>query len=97
MNIPKKLTIGGHEYDIEVLNGGTRFTKYGDHSAWDNQIRINTDGTPESVQAEALFHELIEAINNRNELDLKHNVICSLSEGLFAIIRNNNLDFRKGK
>lgn len=93
MIIPDSIRIGGHDVTIEVINGNTRFTKYGDYSKWDNRIRINSDGTVESTKAETFMHEIIEAIDTMNELGLPHNAIASLSEGLFAVIRNNKLDF----
>ncbi|HEC65161.1 MAG TPA: hypothetical protein ENI23_07705 [bacterium] len=98
MDIPKKVLIGGHEYPVEVFNGGARFANAGDLNTWTQEIRINTmDDHPESSQAEAFLHEIIEAINHDNELKLEHRNITILGAQLFAVIRNNNLDFRKGR
>jgi len=96
LKIPTKIKIGGHEFSISIIEGGTRFTRAGDVCNWDCTIRINSsDKIAESSQAEALLHEIIEAINHANELKIEHSTICTLSEQLFAVIRNNKLDFIK--
>ncbi len=94
MKIPNPTLIGGHKYTTAVICGDSRFTRPADVCTWTKNIRINTaDGHPESAQAEAYLHELIEVIVHDNELKLNHYKISILSEQLFAIIRNNDLDF----
>ncbi len=96
MKIPDKVLIGGHEYPVEVIDGDTRFLNSGELNTWTQEIRINTsDGHPEGAQAEAFLHEIIEAINHDNELKLEHRNISVLGTQLFAVIRNNKLDFVK--
>ena len=96
MNIPKKVLIGGHKYPVDVFSGDTRFINSGELNTWTQEIRINTaDNLSESAQAEAFLHEIIEAINHYNELKLEHRNISVLCTQLFAVLRNNNLDFRK--
>lgn len=96
MKIPDKILIGGHQYPVEVTQGDSRFFHAGDLNTWTQEIRINTsDNHPESAQAEAFLHEIIEAINHDNELKLEHRNIAVLGTQLFAVIRNNNLDFTK--
>ncbi len=97
MRIPKKILSSGHDVIVKKMKGGTLSTieQAGAFSAWDNEIFINTNGTSESTQAEAFLHEIVENINMSNELKLKHTAITILASQLFAIIRNNKLDFRK--
>ena len=96
VNIPKKIKVGGHEYSVLFVNNDTRFAKSGDVCPYTKTIKINNgDLAPESQIAETLFHELIEIVDSSCELKLDHSAISILSEQLFAIIRNNNLDFRK--
>ncbi len=93
MKMPKKIIIAGQDVSISLVQGGNRFIHAGDFCCMDNTIRINADGTVEAVRAESLLHEIIESINMNNELKLEHHVICTLSSQIFAIIRNNKLDF----
>ncbi len=95
MKIPKKIIVAGQEVTVTLVRGGNRFLNAGDFCCMDNSIRINIDGTVEAVRAESFLHEIVEALNINNELKLEHHVICTLSSQIFAIIRNNKLDFRK--
>ncbi len=97
MKIPKKILSSGHYVNVLKTKGGklTTVEHAGTFSAWENEICININGTSESTQAEAFLHEIVENVNASNELELKHNVITILASQLFAIIRNNKLDFRK--
>jgi hypothetical protein len=93
MDIPKQIKIGGHVYDVEMdpklyLTEGSPGTIL--HFA--KKIAIDPN-TAESYQAECLLHEIIEALNRNNELDLAHTQITALSEGLFQVLRDNRLDF----
>ncbi len=95
MKIPKKILSSGHDVIIKKVRGGSLNPQAGCYLPWENEICININGTSESMQAEAFLHEIVENINASNELELKHNVITILASQLFAIIRNNKLDFRK--
>ncbi len=95
MKIPKKITIAGHEINVIFEQSEGRFPNAGDYCAWNNVMHINMEGTTESVRGESFLHEIIEAINLDNELNLEHPKITTLASQLFAIIRNNKLDFRK--
>ncbi len=95
MKMPEKNIIAGQEVQVSLVDGGNKFFNAGDFCCMDNTIRINTDGTVEAVRAESFLHEIIESININNELKLEHHAICTLSSQIFAIIRNNKLDFRK--
>ncbi len=95
MKFPKKIIIAGQDVSVSLIKGGNRFINAGDFCCMDNTIRINTDGTVEAVRAESFLHEIIESININNELKLEHNKICTLSSQIFAVIRNNKLDFGK--
>jgi hypothetical protein len=94
MKIPKKLKIGGHE--IEVRRATT--SRLAAFDLGIHEISISADGSfPESKLSEAFLHEIIEGIMVLNDLKCKddHTEITTLSEALFAVIRNNDLDFRK--
>lgn len=46
---------------------------------------VNSEVHAKSV----LLHEVLETINYRLELDLKHNQITQLEAGLFSVLRDN--------
>jgi len=93
MNIPKNIQNGGHNINIEFATSAT-IDNPGEFNAYYQQIRLRKeDDTPEDAIAEALLHEIFEGIKHFNNLDIQHKDLTVLSEGLFAIIRNNHLQF----
>jgi len=97
MKIPERLDILGYEY--QVLNEVTHNdSHYGHAKHKDAKIILysSPDYTmPEQIEAETLLHEIIHSIDTALCLDLDENTVTRLSKGLFAVIRQNNLDFRK--
>ena len=93
MHIPKKIKIGAHEFDVEQVTYGEN--EYaGSYESDRHRIQINTEAGLESSHAETLLHELLEAIDDVAELKLPHKAINDISQWLFMIIRDNDLDFR---
>ena len=99
MIIPEKLKVLGHEYKVTIDDKVRR------HHSTSGTCCINTNeidleaGGPESKQAETFLHEIFEAIKYHLDLgdDLEHRTLSQLSKVLFAVIRDNDLDFRRGK
>ena len=94
MRIPESIKIGGHEYKVNRVEG----TGMGGADYGQKIIIIGPDGSfPESTLSETVLHEIIELIANNYDLDLRkdHKELTTLSEVLFGVIRDNNLDFRK--
>jgi len=94
MKIPKLIRVGGHDITIKLVKSDD-MKQSGDYDTWYDVIRINMDSLPESSQAEILLHEILEAISKKYNLELEHKTLTIISESLFAIIRNNKLDFIK--
>jgi len=92
VKIPDVIRIGGHDVKIKKVNCSDERDS-GIYDDWYRFIKINQDGHPESGQAEALMHEILEAITKINNIELNHTALTVISEQLFAIIRNNRLDF----
>ena len=46
-------------------------------------------------QGESLVHELVEAINNKLDLELSHPTICGLAQGVYAFMRENGEAVRR--
>lgn len=94
MNIPSSVKVGGHRIHVKKVSP-SEINGPGEYSNFYRLIRLEDDpDIPESAQAEVFMHELLECVKVLNNLQLDHTVLTVLSEGLFSIIRNNNLDFR---
>lgn len=94
MRIPDKIKIGSHEYTV-LRESSMKGHSIGSCSPWELTIRLVDDnGAKESRIAEALLHEIIEAIDENYNLHLPHDKLTVLSELLFNTLRNNKLDFK---
>jgi hypothetical protein len=98
MKIPNKLDIFSQDITVEYVTDQqhSQTGSYCDYYSNINLHKLN-EGLSEALQAETFLHEIIECLNIKMELKLEHNQITSLSTALFHVIRNNNLDFRRGK
>jgi hypothetical protein len=68
--------------------------RYGEEEIW----LAEKDGKkilPESSVADTFLHEVIHSISRRFGIELRERQIAGLVGGLLAVIRDNNLDFRK--
>ena len=93
MKIPKTLKILGHQVNIVGINDLEKRNGLAATGAcYFTENRIWVDSSRPTQQQEAtLIHEIIEYLNAAMELDLKHNVICSLESGLYQVLKDNNL------
>lgn len=89
MEIPEKLKIGGHLFDIDQseelddINGDTDFRK--------NRIRIDS-GLTQSQKESTLIHEIFHVLNcTLDDKDYGHALLDSLSEQFYQVLRDNNL------
>ena len=94
MKIPKSLKVGGHKIAVEKVNTKD-IESGGEYNYYYNLIRIRIDDCPESSISECFLHEIIECIKVRNQLNIDHTHLTVLSEGLFQVIRDNELNFSK--
>ena len=96
MNIPSKVKIMGHEYSVVFDGGLFARENVGCAKACANMLEIVISPiVPESRQAEGFLHEIIEMLKYSLQSEINHDDLSALSEGLFSVIRDNNLDFRK--
>jgi Zn-dependent peptidase ImmA (M78 family) len=103
MRIPDTLKIGGHIVKIDKTddmptmsgNMGQSWNAY-------NSIKINTH-FPESQQAITLVHEILHHlmsnlgyIYKKEDATVIHSeqTVEALAQGLFQVLRDNNLDFQ---
>lgn len=93
MKIPHKILVGGHEFDVEMV--GELLDNSGICNTWKQYIAINSYNTKEDKQSETFLHEILEAIKSIYNVNIDHQSLTTISEALFGVIRQNNLDFRK--
>lgn len=63
----------------------------GDYCFCNRTIRIQNDLIP-GVKLEVLWHEIIEAINNKLELDLEHKQITCLGTAIHCVLEENGIN-----
>jgi hypothetical protein len=94
MKIPANIKLAGHTIKIKFADTA-HSSSSGRYNNYHNLIALESEkDTPEDNISEAFLHEIIEAIKAKNNLDLDHVALTVLSESLFQVIRDNNLDFR---
>lgn len=105
MKIPKLLKIGGHYYDVIYPYHFTeRGDRTADHDPAMKKIRIDDKDSwsheikPESAVAVTFLHEILHACDHLTGHGIfdgpeGEKKIEGLSEMLFHILRDNNLDF----
>jgi hypothetical protein len=84
-----KIKLFGHEIDVNIDEALERRTgAYGQFSV--NTLSMSLDGqVPQSIRLATVIHESVEAINYFHELNLPHNVISSISTGIFELLAEN--------
>ena len=95
MEIPNKIKVGGHEIEVRMVPVKD-IGCAGEYNDYYQTISLRRDpDTPDDAIEEAFLHEIIEAIKFKNCLQLDHTVLTVVSEGVFQVIRDNDLDFRR--
>ena len=86
-----KLKILGIEY--QIITGETdspgATNAIGQHHSAACKIWIDVSKNNKSHQKSVLLHEIIEALNFRLEIELKHPQITQLEAGLFEVLTSN--------
>ena len=93
MKIPLKIKIGGHQYEIKVIDGDVSGMSEAGLCYRNNHIIFinKADFMDESAKNVTLFHEIIEAINYNYELKLPHQAITILAETIYQVLIDNKL------
>ena len=90
MEIPSKVKIGGHWFDIEYRDEKDAYTNMGSKFTWWNRIILQRD-LCDSKMVSNLFHEVLHEISTQNDLDLTESQVCSVSEGFYQFLTDNGL------
>ena len=95
MIIPDVVRILGHDYSIIYDKNIFLTDNTGGGKVCANTLEIALyPDSPESRLAEIFMHEIMESLKYCMQLTIEHEDLSALSEGLFSVIRNNDLDFR---
>jgi len=87
-----KLRILGIDYDVAFMDSDlTGLANVNDAGKCYNTLTRIVISMDQSIayQKCVLLHEIIEALDYRLELELRHNQITSLESGLFQVFRDN--------
>lgn len=94
MKIPDKIKVGGHLIPV-VFQDSRDLDNPGDYNSYHYRIRLRKESDiRQDILDEAFLHEIHEAIDKIYNLEIDHRSLTILSEILFAVIRDNDLDFR---
>ncbi len=109
MKIPRKLKIDSHRITVRkakairnVGEGDDKGKKYlGLCDLNHGIILLSTHfggvKLPRHKRESTFFHEILHYVSSQRGIKLKENQVQSLAYGLIAVIRDNGLDFRRGK
>lgn len=87
IRIPKQLEIFGHKYKVIERNEEKTGTEaYGSHFGAVNKIYLN-DRIKGSQRESSFLHELLEAANWHQHIELSHKQIEQLEVGLYSIFK----------
>ena len=93
MNIPKSVNISGIIYKVEFVDKAddaiNKFNLYGNIDFVDCKIKI-ADGMDKQMQDITLIHEVLHGIAQGYSVDLKEDEVERLSNGIYAVLKNNN-------
>ena len=95
MGFPKKIRILGRNYPVKVHhekesgndNLGSHWGKY-------TKIYINSQVDQQEKES-CLVHEILEAINQLEDIGLKHHQIKRLETGIYQVFKENDLNFNR--
>ena len=95
MKIPESIKVGGHDIKVDFADTA-HSPAMGQYNSYANVILLEREGdTPEDNVSECLLHEILEVIKQKNNLAVDHAVLTVISECLFQVFRDNDLDFGK--
>ncbi len=101
MKIPKNLKIGAQTVKVrfrdKLIHGDEE--QLGISKMSTNKIELARtymgEKLPEGSVTDTFLHEILHASNTNYGIGLKEDQVCGLAGALLAVIRDNDLDFRK--
>ena len=93
MKIPNKIRIDGEDWAvISAKNLMLDEGNWGECNHIRREIKLDKDSVKKPT---TLLHELIHVISENANLDLKENQVKRLAHGIYAIIKDNKLNFNE--
>jgi len=94
MKIPDKLKVGANNISIHRVElTESDADQNGGWFEWETNKMCIAKGMPEDREATCFLHEILHAVN----IYMTEEQATYISESLVQVIRDNNLDFRKGE
>ncbi len=90
MFIPKKLTILGHRYTVNLVDMPAN--QFGSHDASNLTIWLNKNISESQIMS-TLLHEILESLSFNLSIGLEHTQLCAIEASLYQVLKDNNLKF----
>ena len=92
MKIPKKLKIGGHTYEVRLVDDGEALFLDGEGAiSRDTHIIEINSRYPQSEKEATLLHEIFHALNATFDEGTNHMLVESLSQQLYQVLKDNKM------
>jgi len=92
MKIPKQIKVGGHIIKVERHKENEN-DNLGFYTSFHEIVSVRDDLPIGSKATEVFLHEILEVIKMKYDIKIDHKDLNIVSEILFAIMRENNLNF----
>lgn len=94
MNIPDKIKIGGFDVEVKLKEDIVVDRRHGGEYS-PRELTIYLDPALKKRHGEILLHEIIEALCDAYDVDIEHHYIMALGRGLYQVLKDNDIDFRR--
>ena len=94
MAIPNKLKIGGFDIEVKFKEDIVIDRQHGGEYS-PRELTIYLDPALKKRHGEILLHEIIEALCDAYDLDIDHHHILALGRGLYQVLKDNDISFRR--
>jgi len=99
MKIPKSIRIAGHDVRVRQVKSIQKNTFLGEADHVTNTIYIAQNCHNKKVAKDqiidTLLHEILHHLDDKLKIGLGEKKVTLLSAGLFQVLSDNNIDFRK--
>ncbi len=90
MEIPDKVKIGAHWFDVHFTKEIDGFSNMGQVQHWQNRINLQTDMV-QSKKESVLFHEVFHEMNDQSDWDLNEKQVVAIAETFYQFLIDNDL------
>jgi len=94
LNIPDKIKIGGFDVEVKLKENIVVDRQHGGEYS-PRELTIYLDPALKKRHGEILLHEIIEALCDAYDVDIEHHYIMALGRGLYQVLKDNDIDFRR--